>query len=161
MKIATFNVNGINGRLPVLVRWLAEAKPDVFCAQELKAPSEKFPEPAIREAGLARPEELERRRHTGSRTLAMPERSRWSNMAVLDRLPQELITIAVTYPSCLTVDRALSDAAAKRDVLRLGLEWERRDAPVLSLTEYSGSGIERRDLACCDAHGTWVEWLAV
>ena len=52
MKIATFNVNGINGRLPVLLRWLAEAKPDVVCLQELKAPSEKFPEPAIREAGF-------------------------------------------------------------------------------------------------------------
>jgi exodeoxyribonuclease-3 len=51
MKIATFNVNGINGRLPVLLRWLAEAKPDVVCLQELKAPDEKFPEPAIREAG--------------------------------------------------------------------------------------------------------------
>jgi hypothetical protein len=31
MKIATFNVNGINGRVPVLLRWLAEAKPDVVC----------------------------------------------------------------------------------------------------------------------------------
>ena len=51
MKIATLNVNGINGRLPVLLRWLAEAKPDVVCLQELKAPDEKFPEPAIREAG--------------------------------------------------------------------------------------------------------------
>src|SRR6516164_659899 len=51
MKIATFNVNGINGRLPVLLRWLAEAKPDVVCLQELKAPDQKFPEPAIREAG--------------------------------------------------------------------------------------------------------------
>ena len=51
MKIATFNVNGVNGRLPVLMRWLAEAKPDVACLQELKAPDEKFPEPAIRQAG--------------------------------------------------------------------------------------------------------------
>jgi exodeoxyribonuclease-3 len=51
MKIATFNVNGISGRLPVLMRWLAEAKPDVICLQELKAPDEKFPESAIREAG--------------------------------------------------------------------------------------------------------------
>ena len=67
MKIATFNVNGINGRLPVLLRWLAEAKPDVVCLQELKAPDEKFPEPAIRlPSSLARPEELERRRHTGA-----------------------------------------------------------------------------------------------
>jgi exodeoxyribonuclease III len=51
MKIATFNVNGVNGRLPVLLRWLAEAKPDVVCLQELKAPQEKFPEAAIQKAG--------------------------------------------------------------------------------------------------------------
>jgi exodeoxyribonuclease III len=51
MKIATFNVNGVNGRLPVLLRWLAEAKPDIVCLQELKAPQEKFPEAAIRQAG--------------------------------------------------------------------------------------------------------------
>jgi exodeoxyribonuclease-3 len=51
MKIATYNVNGVNGRLPVLLRWLGEAKPDVVCLQELKAPEEKFPEKAIRDAG--------------------------------------------------------------------------------------------------------------
>jgi exodeoxyribonuclease-3 len=51
MKIATYNVNGINGRLPVLLRWLAETQPDVVCLQELKAPDEKFPEQAIAEAG--------------------------------------------------------------------------------------------------------------
>ena len=51
MKIATFNVNGVNGRLPVLLRWLDEAAPDVVCLQELKAPQEKFPEGAIRDAG--------------------------------------------------------------------------------------------------------------
>ena len=51
MKIATYNVNGVNGRLPVLLRWLEESKPDIVCLQELKAPQEKFPEAAIREAG--------------------------------------------------------------------------------------------------------------
>lgn len=51
MKIATYNVNGVNGRLPVLLRWLEETQPDVACLQELKAPNEKFPEAAIREAG--------------------------------------------------------------------------------------------------------------
>jgi exodeoxyribonuclease-3 len=51
MKIATFNVNGINGRLPVLLRWLAVAKPDVVCLQELKAPDEKFPKAALEQAG--------------------------------------------------------------------------------------------------------------
>ncbi len=51
MKLATFNVNGINGRLPVLLRWLGEAQPDIVCLQELKASQEKFPERALREAG--------------------------------------------------------------------------------------------------------------
>ncbi|RCH53662.1 exodeoxyribonuclease III [Mucilaginibacter hurinus] len=51
MKIATYNVNGVNGRLPVLLRWLAETQPDVVCLQELKAPQEKFPEQAILDAG--------------------------------------------------------------------------------------------------------------
>lgn len=51
MKIATFNVNGVNGRLPVLLRWLEEAEPDVVCLQELKASSEKFPAEAIRDRG--------------------------------------------------------------------------------------------------------------
>jgi exodeoxyribonuclease-3 len=51
VKIATFNVNGINGRLPVLLRWLNQCEPDVVCLQELKAPNEKFPEHALEKAG--------------------------------------------------------------------------------------------------------------
>lgn len=51
MKIATYNVNGVNGRLPVLLRWLEESAPDLVCLQELKAPEEKFPLQAIRDAG--------------------------------------------------------------------------------------------------------------
>jgi exodeoxyribonuclease-3 len=51
VKIATYNVNGVNGRLPVLLRWLEEAQPDVVCLQELKAPQEKFPEQEIGKAG--------------------------------------------------------------------------------------------------------------
>jgi exodeoxyribonuclease-3 len=51
MRIATFNVNGIGSRLPALVQWLEETKPDAVCLQELKAPQEKFPEAAINDAG--------------------------------------------------------------------------------------------------------------
>ena len=51
VKIASFNVNGITARLPNLLRWLAETRPDVACLQELKIPHEKFPADAIREAG--------------------------------------------------------------------------------------------------------------
>jgi exodeoxyribonuclease III len=51
MRISTYNVNGVNGHLPVLLRWLGETSPDIVCLQELKAPQEKFPEQAIRDAG--------------------------------------------------------------------------------------------------------------
>jgi exodeoxyribonuclease-3 len=51
MKITTYNVNGVNGRLPVLLKWLEETEPDIVCLQELKAPQEKFPEKAIRDLG--------------------------------------------------------------------------------------------------------------
>jgi exodeoxyribonuclease-3 len=51
VKIATFNVNGITARLPTLLGWLEESRPDIACLQELKAPQERFPEAAIRDAG--------------------------------------------------------------------------------------------------------------
>lgn len=51
MRIATFNVNSINARLPNFLRWLQQTTPDVVCLQELKAPQDKFPESAIRDAG--------------------------------------------------------------------------------------------------------------
>jgi exonuclease III len=44
MKIATFNINGINKRLSNLLAWLAEARPDIVCLQELKADEGAFPE---------------------------------------------------------------------------------------------------------------------
>lgn len=50
MKIATYNVNGINARLPVLLRWLEQTQPDVACLQELKTPQDKFPLEAIQNA---------------------------------------------------------------------------------------------------------------
>ena len=51
MMISTYNVNGVNGRLPVLLDWLSTRKPDVVCLQELKAQHEKFPVGALEEAG--------------------------------------------------------------------------------------------------------------
>lgn len=70
MKIATFNVNGVNGRLPQLLQWLAEAVPDIACLQELKAPQEKFPEAAIRSAGYES---------------IWHGQSRWSGVAILTK----------------------------------------------------------------------------
>lgn len=51
MKIATYNVNSVNARLPVLLKYLKEDQPDVVCLQELKAIDENFPIDAIKEAG--------------------------------------------------------------------------------------------------------------
>ena len=51
MKIATYNVNGVNGRLARLVEWLEETRPDVACLQEIKTTDEKCPARAIEQAG--------------------------------------------------------------------------------------------------------------
>jgi exodeoxyribonuclease III len=51
VRIATYNVNDINGRLANLLGWLEKAAPDIVCLQELKAPDEKFPSTALRAAG--------------------------------------------------------------------------------------------------------------
>ena len=71
MKIATYNVNGINGRLPVLLRWLELARPDIVCLQELKAPQDAFPEKAISDAGYA---------------AIWHGQSRWNGVAILSRV---------------------------------------------------------------------------
>nr|AHZ45683.1 exodeoxyribonuclease III [uncultured bacterium] len=51
MKIATYNVNGINGRLPRVLDWLKETTPDIVCLQEIKTTDEKCPARAIADAG--------------------------------------------------------------------------------------------------------------
>jgi exodeoxyribonuclease-3 len=51
VRIATYNLNGINGRLGNLLAWLRDTAPDIACLQELKAPDEKFPAAPIRDAG--------------------------------------------------------------------------------------------------------------
>ena len=50
-RIATFNVNGVNGRLPVLLKWLGQSNYDIVCLQELKTSDEKFPAEEISKAG--------------------------------------------------------------------------------------------------------------
>jgi len=70
VKIATFNVNGINGRLPLLLDWLAKSAPDIACLQELKAPQEKFPHRAVEKAGYG---------------AIWHGQSRWNGVAILAR----------------------------------------------------------------------------
>jgi exodeoxyribonuclease III len=51
MRIATYNVNGIKARLPRLIEWLEETKPDVVCLQELKSSDETIPYADIEATG--------------------------------------------------------------------------------------------------------------
>ena len=43
MRIATYNINGVKARLPRLLEWLEETKPDIACLQEVKSQDEGFP----------------------------------------------------------------------------------------------------------------------
>jgi exodeoxyribonuclease-3 len=53
LKIASYNINGINSRLEILLRWLGEFQPDIVCLQELKALTERFPKAEIEGAGYS------------------------------------------------------------------------------------------------------------
>ena len=77
MRIATFNINGVNTRLPNLLQWLDEARPDVVCLQELKATDAQFPAQAIREAGY---EAVWKGEH------------RWNGVAILSRAGEPVVT---------------------------------------------------------------------
>ena len=77
MKIATFNINNINRRLPNLLRWLKSAKPDIVCLQELKAADADFPARAIEKAGY-------RAVWRGERT--------WNGVAILSRNGEPIVT---------------------------------------------------------------------
>jgi exodeoxyribonuclease-3 len=77
VKIATFNINNINRRLPNLLNWLATAKPDAVCLQELKAEDWQFPRTALREAGYGAVWQGERR---------------WNGVAILGRGAEPVLT---------------------------------------------------------------------
>lgn len=72
MKIATYNVNGVNGRQPVLLRWLESERPDIVCLQELKAPQERFPAKELRKLGYA---------------AIWHGESQWNGVTILSRAP--------------------------------------------------------------------------
>ncbi|HEY0052469.1 MAG TPA: exodeoxyribonuclease III, partial [Caulobacteraceae bacterium] len=77
MRVATFNINGVNKRLSNLLEWLAEARPDVACLQELKADQREFPLEAIEAAGYGAV-------WAGQRT--------WNGVAILARDAEPVLT---------------------------------------------------------------------
>jgi exodeoxyribonuclease-3 len=77
MKIATFNINNINRRLPNLLDWLEAARPDVVCLQELKAADTQFPRKALEAAGYGAA-------WVGEKT--------WNGVAILARGAEPVVT---------------------------------------------------------------------
>ncbi|MDQ8027401.1 MAG: exodeoxyribonuclease III [Brevundimonas sp.] len=78
MVIASFNINGVRGRLEVLLRWLETRRPDVVCLQELKAPQTAFPRAALEAAGY------------GSVWLGQKS---WNGVAILARDAEPIVTL--------------------------------------------------------------------
>ena len=70
MKIAAFNINSIRGRLPRLLEWMAEARPDIVCLQELRIFDNEFPLAAIRDAGYGAMWKGQKPRYNGVAILA-------------------------------------------------------------------------------------------
>jgi exodeoxyribonuclease-3 len=77
MKLATFNINNINRRLPNLLAWLKTAKPDIVCLQELKCTDLEFPGAALRKSGYCAV-------WRGQRT--------WNGVAILSRGKEPVLT---------------------------------------------------------------------
>ena len=77
MKLATFNINGIKARIEVLPAWLAQAKPDVVCLQEIKSVDDAFPREVFEDMGY--------------RVETHGQKS-FNGVAILSRLPLEDVT---------------------------------------------------------------------
>ena len=101
MKIATYNVNGIKGRLPNLLAWLERERPDVACLQELKAEDAAFPARALADAGYA--------------SLSSGQRS-WNGVAILAR-GKQLVEIRRQLPGDSSDDHSRYLEAAIGDLV--------------------------------------------
>lgn len=101
MKIATFNINGINKRLDNLLAWLGEAQPDVVCLQELKAEQKAFPQDAIAQAGY---------------DAVWQGQRAWNGVAILSRIGAPVLT-CTSLPGDRDDDQARYIEAAVAGVL--------------------------------------------
>jgi exodeoxyribonuclease-3 len=81
LKLATWNVNSLNVRLPHVLEWLAANKPDALCLQETKQEDSKFPYQALREVGYQTV-------HSGQKT--------YNGVAILSRHPLSEPLIGMT-----------------------------------------------------------------
>jgi exodeoxyribonuclease III len=101
MKVATFNINNINRRLPNLLQWLQQAKPDIVALQELKSPDDDFPLSAIEKAGYG---------------AAWRGQKTWNGVAILAR-HAEPVLIRTELPGDTTDKEARYIEAAVRGII--------------------------------------------
>ncbi|HEU4426049.1 MAG TPA: exodeoxyribonuclease III [Pilimelia sp.] len=80
MRLATWNVNSVRVRLPRLVDWLAQTKPDVVCLQETKCDADAFPAAEVGELGYA---------------TAAHGKGAWNGVAVLSRVGLDNVTLGL------------------------------------------------------------------
>ena len=126
MKIATWNVNSVLARLPVALRWLEEARPDVLCLQEAKCTEERFPAAEFAELGYR------------SEVFGQPT---YNGVAILSRTPAEDVRrgmpddeegaharlIAATVGGVRLVNVYVPNGqAVGTDKYKFKLEWMRR-----------------------------------
>jgi exodeoxyribonuclease-3 len=101
MKVATFNINNINRRLPNLLQWLQQAKPDIVALQELKSPDDDFPLSAIEKAGYG---------------AAWRGQKTWNGVAILAR-QAEPVLIRTELPGDTTDKEARYIEAAVKGII--------------------------------------------
>ncbi|MFZ3072965.1 MAG: exodeoxyribonuclease III [Thermodesulfobacteriota bacterium] len=113
IKLATFNVNSVRARLPILASFLKKAAPDVLCMQETKVRDEDFPEAAFKELGY--------------KSVFSGEKS-YNGVAILSRLPMK------------NVVKGFPDGSEKARIIKVEVTVPPRPAPLGAGAPKGGSG---------------------
>jgi len=96
VRVATWNINSVNARLPKLLEWLETASPDVLCLQELKCATDAFPYEEVRALGYE---------------TAAHGTGRWNGVAVLSRIGlDEVVRGLPDQPGYLAEEAGAEDA---------------------------------------------------
>ncbi|MBE9376592.1 exodeoxyribonuclease III [Saccharopolyspora sp. HNM0983] len=101
MRIATWNVNSVNARLPKLLDWLSAAEPDVLCLQELKVDADAFPAEQVAELGYE---------------VAAHGNGRWNGVAVLSRVGLDDVRRGLADEPGFQAEGAMFEAAEPRAI---------------------------------------------
>ena len=126
VKLATWNVNSVVARLPLVLRWLAETQPDVLCLQETKCTDERFPKEAFAELGYEA-EVFGQPTYNGVAILSrLPLTNVYKNLPDDDGGAQRRL-LAATIDGCAVVNVYVPNGqSVGTDKYRFKLEWLKR-----------------------------------